>query len=72
MIEAGDYYLTEEEKKQLADICSMYEHVIVAVNTGGLADLSFMDEYVNIEALLQIVQPGMEAGNAFATSSAAG
>ena len=64
--EAGDYYLTEEEKKQLADICSMYEHVIVAVNTGGLADLSFMDEYVNIEALLQIVQPGMEAGNAFA------
>ncbi len=64
--EAGDYYLTEEEKKQLADICSMYKHVIVAVNTGGLADLSFMDEYVNIEALLQIVQPGMEAGNAFA------
>lgn len=64
--EAGDYYLTEEEKKQLADICGMYKHVIVAVNTGGLADLSFMDEYANIEALLQIMQPGMEAGNAFA------
>ena len=64
--EAGDYYLTEEEKKQLADICGMYKHVIVAVNTGGLADLSFMEEYANIEALLQIVQPGMEAGNAFA------
>lgn len=63
---AGDYYLTDEEKKQLSDICSMYRHVIVAVNTGGLADLSFMDEYKNIEALLQIVQPGMEAGNAFA------
>lgn len=64
--EAGDYYLTKEEKQQLSDICSMYKHVIVAVNTGGLADLSFMDEYSNIEALLQIVQPGMEAGNAFA------
>ena len=63
---AGDYYLTEEEKKQLADICGMYKHVVVAVNTGGLADLSFMDEYKNIDALLQIVQPGMEAGNAFA------
>ena len=62
----GDYYLTAEEKQQLSDICSMYKHVIVAVNTGGLADLSFMDEYKNIEALLQIVQPGMEAGNAFA------
>ena len=64
--EAGDYYLTEEEKKQLADISRMYRHVVVAVNTGGLADLSFMDEYENIDALLQIVQPGMEAGNAFA------
>lgn len=64
--EAGDYYLTEEEKKQLSDISSIYKHVIVAVNTGGLADLSFMDEFENIEALLQIVQPGMEAGNAFA------
>ena len=62
----GDYYLTKEEKQQLSDIYSMYKHVIVAVNTGGLADLSFMDEYSNIEALLQIVQPGMEAGNAFA------
>ena len=61
----GDYYLTKEEKQQLSDIGSMYKHVIVAVNTGGLADLSFMDEYSNIEALLQIVQPGMEAGNAF-------
>ena len=36
------------------------------MNTGGLADLSFMDEFSNIEALLQIVQPGMESGNAFA------
>ncbi|MGN1141347.1 MAG: glycoside hydrolase family 3 protein [Oliverpabstia sp.] len=62
----GDYYLTAEEKQQLSDICSMYKHVVIAVNTGGLADLSFMDEYKNIEALLQIVQPGMEAGNAFA------
>lgn len=62
----GDYYLTKEEKQQISDICSMYKHVIVAVNTGGLADLSFMDEYSNIKALLQIVQPGMEAGNAFA------
>ena len=62
----GDYYLTDVEKQQLADICSMYAHVVVAVNTGGLADLSFMDQYENIDALLQIVQPGMEAGNAFA------
>lgn len=63
---SGDYTLTEEEKRQLSDICEKYAHVAVAVNTGGLVDLSFMDEFDNIEALLYIVQPGMEGGNAFA------
>lgn len=63
---AGDYSLTEEEKGMLQDICANYAKVIVAVNTGGLIDLSFMDEHPNICALLQIVQPGMEGGNAFA------
>lgn len=63
---AGDYTLTEDEKQQLSDICEKYAHVAVAVNTGGLVDLSFMDEFSNIEALLYIVQPGMEGGNAFA------
>ena len=63
---AGDYYLTDEEKAMLGDICENYEKVIVAVNAGGLVDLSFMDEFSNICALLYIVQPGMEGGNAFA------
>lgn len=62
---AGDYTLTEEERKQLSDICEKYAHVVVAVNTGGLVDLSFMDEFSNIEALLYMVQPGMEGGSAF-------
>lgn len=62
----GDYLLTKEENMMLKDICAYYEKVIVVINTGGLIDLSFMDEYTNIYALLQIVQPGMEGGNAFA------
>lgn len=62
----GDYFLTEQERELLADICRFYENVIVAVNTGGLVDLSFLDEYENIRGLLQIIQPGMEGGNAFA------
>lgn len=64
--QAGDYFLTEEENAMLKDICSSYKKVIVAVNTGGLIDLSFMDEYRNIDALLYMMQPGMEGGNAFA------
>lgn len=63
---AGDYMLTEQEKKQLSDICENYAHVAVVINTGGVIDLSFLDEFPNVEALLYIVQPGMEGGNAFA------
>lgn len=62
----GDYFLTSYEKEQLGRICELYENVIVAVNTGGLVDLSFMDEFDNIRGLIQMVQPGMEGGNAFA------
>ena len=36
------------------------------INAGAQVDLSFMDEFKNIKALLTIVQPGMEGGNAFA------
>lgn len=62
----GDYYLKDDEHQMLADLCAYYRDVIVVVNAGGQVDLSFMDEFTNIKALLVIVQPGMEGGNAFA------
>ena len=62
----GDYYLSEEEHQILTDICTYYTNVIVVINAGAQVDLSFMDEFSNIKALLVIVQPGMEGGNAFA------
>ncbi len=62
----GDYYLTDEEYALLASISRYYENVIVAINTGGQIDLSFIDEFHNIKAVLYISQPGMEGGNAFA------
>ena len=63
---AGDYFLTEGELSLLNKICSLYEHVVLVLNTGGPVDLAFTDEKKNIEAILHIHQPGMEAGNAFA------
>lgn len=63
---AGDYYLTDAEHDALARICSFYENVIVVINAGGECDLSFLDEFPNIRALLFISQPGMEGGHAFA------
>ena len=34
--EPGDYYITEEERAQIATLCEAYEKVILVVNTGGL------------------------------------
>lgn len=64
--EAGDYYITEEERAQIAALCEAYEKVILVVNTGGLIDLAFADEFPNITAVLQFVQAGQEGGNALA------
>jgi beta-glucosidase len=62
----GDYYLSDEEDLLLSEICSLYKNVIVLLNTGAPIDLSFLDKYKNIYGLLNISQPGMEAGNAVA------
>ena len=62
----GDYYLNDEEYQMLSDICAYYRDIIVIINAGAQVDLSFMDEFSNIKALLSIVQPGMEGGNAVA------
>ena len=62
----GDYYLNDDEYQILADICAYYKNVIVLINAGAQVDLSFMDEFENIKALLVIVQPGMEGGNTVA------
>ena len=62
----GDYYLTPKEKKDISDLCGFYKNVILVVNTGGVIDLSYLDEYKNVYAILYLVQPGMEGGNALA------
>ncbi len=64
--EPGDYYITDEEKALLIQISESYESIILAVNTGGLIDLGFVDELPNIKAIIQFVQAGQEGGNAFA------
>ena len=64
--EAGDYYITKEERAQISALCEAYGKVILVVNTGGLIDLAFTDEFPNITAVLQFVQAGQEGGNALA------
>lgn len=63
---AGDYLLSDEELEGLRTLCEQQEHVLVIINSGSLSDLSFMDELPQIQALLYMGQPGMEAGAALA------
>ncbi len=60
----GDYYITDEEKALLSQVCACYEKVLLVVNTGGIMDLSFVDEFPEIASILQFVQAGQEGGNA--------
>lgn len=62
----GDYRITKEETALLTQLGEAYQHIILVINTGGLMDLSFVEEVPNIKAILQFVQAGQEGGNAFA------
>src|SRR5699024_1364734 len=64
--EAGDYFMSSDEHEMLRELCGMYEKVIVILNTGGVVDLSFLDEFPQIRALLLVSQPGQEGGHAVA------
>jgi len=61
----GSYRLNEAEEDMLSKVSKHFKRVIVALNTGNVIDLSFMDKY-NPQAVLYIWQGGMEGANAFA------
>lgn len=62
----GDYKIAAKEKEILAQICRAYKNVVLVINTGGLIDLGFVDEFKNIKGIFQFMQAGQEGGNAFA------
>ena len=62
----GDYFISKEEKAILAQVSKCYKNVVLVINTGGLMDLAFVEEFDNIRSVLQYVQAGQEGGNAFA------
>ncbi|MDY3918913.1 MAG: glycoside hydrolase family 3 C-terminal domain-containing protein [Candidatus Limivivens sp.] len=64
--EKGDYYLSGEEYENLKEVAAQFSNTIVVLNTGGMMDLSFMEEIGGIKGLIFLSQPGMEGGNALA------
>lgn len=61
----GEYRLSAEEEEHIRILSESSSRLVVVVNAGSPIDLSFLDRY-EIDALIQLSQPGMEGGNAFA------
>lgn len=61
----GDYYIQKEELKQLKQICELYQKTVLLLNVSGVIDLSFTKQ-LNISAIVNVMQGGMEAGNSIA------
>ena len=64
--EPGDFRISDEEKDFLSKLNKIYNHIVLVLNIGGLMDLSFIDELSAIEAVIYMMQPGMEGGLALA------
>lgn len=62
----GDYLLSEAEYASVKKLCAMHERVLIVINSGGLIDLSFLDEFPQIRGVIYMGQAGMEAGNSLA------
>ena len=59
----GQYYLTDEEEKMIANIVSQHKSIIAVINSGYPIDMRWVDKY-NIPAVLWCGYPGMLGGTA--------
>ncbi len=61
----GSYYLADDELKMLDKVCSVFEKVVLILDTGNVIDFSQIDEYGDrISAIVLAWQGGMESGRA--------
>ena len=62
----GDYYLLEEEKKNIEKVARSYENTIVVLNVGGIIDTKSIKEIPGVNALVLMGQLGNVGGDALA------
>lgn len=60
----GDYKLFDIEISNLKILVEKYSNVILIINSGGMIDLSFLDEVDNIGAIIYMSQAGIAGGKA--------
>ncbi len=56
----GDFYLSVEEQKMVADVCAHFDKITVLLNVGGMVDTSWFAREPKIQAVLLGWQGGME------------
>ena len=56
----GDFYLSLEEQKMVADVCAAFENVVAVLNVGGMVDTSWFIREPKIKSVLLAWQGGME------------
>lgn len=61
----GEYRLSAEEEEHIRILAESECRLVVVINAGSPLDMSFMEKYA-VDALIQVSEPGMEGGNAFA------
>lgn len=61
----GSYLLTAEEENMIKTVMRHFERVCVALNTGNIMDMKWVDRY-NVPCVLYCWQGGQEGGNALA------
>ena len=65
LLEAGSYYITEEERRLLESVTARFPDAVLVLNIGSVMDLSFLKDF-SFGAVLLAWQGGMESGNAVA------
>lgn len=64
-LEKGDFLLADVEYENIKTLAAHYSKLLVVINSGGMLDLSRLDDIPHIGAILFFVQGGTEGGNAF-------
>lgn len=64
--DAGDFCLSDAERRDLRILCGFGKPVILVLNIGDVMDLSPLDGLDGVRAVVLLSQPGMEGGSALA------
>lgn len=62
----SDYELTESEQRLVAQVCSVFEDVVLVLNINGLIDLKWTKKYPSVKGIVFLGIPGEEGASALA------